>query len=175
MKEVKEREAELAQKYRDRAKERRENKAGENEEELVSTTANFRAVAPNFNSDDNADRRRQIIEESKYLGGDLEHTHLVKGLDYALLQKVRAELEKEQLSDNDLDDEDEEKSKLKERADEREEKSDAEEEEEEEPESSKDKLKFSLKPKLLTKSDAAAIAASLSKGKGILKLDNKKK
>lgn len=29
------------------------------------------------------------VEETKYLGGDLEHTHLVKGLDYALLQKVR--------------------------------------------------------------------------------------
>ncbi len=29
------------------------------------------------------------IEESKFLGGDLEHTHLVKGLDFALLQKVR--------------------------------------------------------------------------------------
>ncbi|KAF1741180.1 hypothetical protein MXB_3415 [Myxobolus squamalis] len=25
---------------------------------------------------------------SKYLGGDFEHTHLVKGLDYALLEKV---------------------------------------------------------------------------------------
>jgi hypothetical protein len=27
----------------------------------------------------------------QYLGGDMEHTHLVKGLDYALLQKVRLE------------------------------------------------------------------------------------
>ena len=33
-------------------------------------------------------KRKQAIEESKYLGGDIEHTHLVKGLDYALLQKV---------------------------------------------------------------------------------------
>ena len=31
-----------------------------------------------------------MIQESKYLGGDMEHTHLVKGLDFALLQKVRA-------------------------------------------------------------------------------------
>lgn len=30
-----------------------------------------------------------LFQESKYLGGDMEHTHLVKGLDYALLQKVR--------------------------------------------------------------------------------------
>jgi IK cytokine len=29
------------------------------------------------------------VEESKYLGGDMEHTHLVKGLDFALLAKVR--------------------------------------------------------------------------------------
>ena len=35
-----------------------------------------------------AERRKQVIEESKYLGGDMEHTHLVKGLDYALLEKV---------------------------------------------------------------------------------------
>lgn len=35
-----------------------------------------------------AERRKQVIQESKYLGGDMEHTHLVKGLDYALLDKV---------------------------------------------------------------------------------------
>ena len=28
------------------------------------------------------------VEDSKFLGGDTDHTHLVKGLDYALLQKV---------------------------------------------------------------------------------------
>jgi hypothetical protein len=27
-------------------------------------------------------------KDSKYLGGDIAHTHLVKGLDFALLQKV---------------------------------------------------------------------------------------
>ena len=31
------------------------------------------------------------IDDSKYLGGDVDHTHLVKGLDYALLNKVRSE------------------------------------------------------------------------------------
>ena len=36
-----------------------------------------------------AGKRKQLIANSKYLGGDMEHTHLVKGLDYALLQKVR--------------------------------------------------------------------------------------
>lgn len=35
-----------------------------------------------------AEKRRQLIQESKFLGGDMEHTHLVKGLDFALLQKV---------------------------------------------------------------------------------------
>lgn len=29
------------------------------------------------------------IEDSKFLGGDVDHTHLVKGLDFALLQKVK--------------------------------------------------------------------------------------
>jgi hypothetical protein len=40
----------------------------------------------------NAQLERDItqisVEDSKFLGGDVEHTHLVKGLDYALLQKV---------------------------------------------------------------------------------------
>lgn len=29
--------------------------------------------------------------ESKFLGGDIQHTHLVKGLDYVLLDKVSDE------------------------------------------------------------------------------------
>lgn len=33
-----------------------------------------------------------MIQESKFLGGDMEHTHLVKGLDFALLQKVSADI-----------------------------------------------------------------------------------
>jgi len=89
-----EKEAELASKYRDRAKERRavqdqdEETAAANEK----ATQNYHAVNPNA-TDGEADRRRnQIIQESKFLGGDMEHTHLVKGLDYALLQKVRAEI-----------------------------------------------------------------------------------
>ncbi|XP_071787633.1 protein Red-like [Asterias amurensis] len=88
-----EREAELAKKYRNRAQERREGKNESEETEVVSTTANYRAVAPDSQAGDTAsNRRKQLIEESKYLGGDMEHTHLVKGLDYALLHKVRAEI-----------------------------------------------------------------------------------
>merc|ERR1740128_771627 len=58
-----------------------------------SSTGAYRAVAPNARDNhDAAERRRQMIQESKYLGGDMEHTHLVKGLDFALLQKVRSEI-----------------------------------------------------------------------------------
>uniref|UniRef100_A0A1X7SYJ9 RED-like N-terminal domain-containing protein n=1 Tax=Amphimedon queenslandica TaxID=400682 RepID=A0A1X7SYJ9_AMPQE len=39
-----------------------------------------------------SEKRKQLIANSKYLGGDIEHTHLVKGLDYALLQKVHSEM-----------------------------------------------------------------------------------
>ena len=50
-----------------------------------------------------ADRRKQAIENSKYLGGDMEHTHLVKGLDFALLQKVRAEIDTKEAEEQQLD------------------------------------------------------------------------
>ncbi len=32
------------------------------------------------------------IERSKYLGGDVAHTHLVKGLDWALYDRTRQSL-----------------------------------------------------------------------------------
>ncbi|MGH0131412.1 UNVERIFIED_CONTAM: hypothetical protein FKN15_046465, partial [Acipenser sinensis] len=84
-----ERERELAEKYRDRARERRDGVNKDYEEtELISTTANYRAVGPTAEADKSAaEKRRQLIQESKFLGGDMEHTHLVKGLDFALLQK----------------------------------------------------------------------------------------
>jgi hypothetical protein len=34
-------------------------------------------------------------DKTKFLGGDLEHTHLVKGLDYALLAKIKEQTAKE--------------------------------------------------------------------------------
>lgn len=85
---------ELADKYRDRARERRD---GANPDyqipENSNSTSAYRAVAPDMKSGfDAAERKRQMIQESKFLGGDMEHTHLVKGLDYALLQKVRSEI-----------------------------------------------------------------------------------
>ncbi|CAN0424539.1 unnamed protein product, partial [Laminaria digitata] len=64
-------------KYRDRAEERRKG-----------------------HNPDYADKLNQMAtmdaETTKYLGGDVEHTHLVKGLDYALLVKIREEDEKQQ-------------------------------------------------------------------------------
>ncbi|XP_023030404.1 IC cytokine homolog beag [Leptinotarsa decemlineata] len=86
--------AELAEKYRDRASERRSGVNPDYQvDDPIATAQAYRAVAPDLKSGfDAAERRRQMIQESKFLGGDMEHTHLVKGLDYALLQKVRSEI-----------------------------------------------------------------------------------
>ncbi|XP_043215795.1 protein Red-like [Amphibalanus amphitrite] len=104
--------AELAKKYRDRAKERRDGDETpapgaqpdlpSQPDESNSTASAYRAVAPDLKSGlDAAERRRQQIQESKFLGGDMEHTHLVKGLDYALLQKVRSEIQAMELEHED--------------------------------------------------------------------------
>jgi len=74
--------AQQEDKYLDRAALRREGK-GEFEK-VAAEWENFGEVA---------------VEQSKYLGGDLDHTHLVKGLDFALLNKVRTELTKQQKVD----------------------------------------------------------------------------
>ncbi|KAL7670802.1 hypothetical protein ACOME3_005725 [Neoechinorhynchus agilis] len=89
--------AHLSRKYRDRAKERRENTKRDLDNPqitAISLEESYRTVAaPGIKPIlDPAIRRRKIIEESKYLGGDISHTHLVKGLDYALLKKIRAEI-----------------------------------------------------------------------------------
>ncbi|XP_071124419.1 protein Red-like [Mytilus edulis] len=96
-----EKQKELEEKYRDRARERRDGHNKDYEEtEIVSTTADYRAVAPDVKAGENyAERRKQVIQESKYLGGDMEHTHLVKGLDFALLEKVRAEISNKEKED----------------------------------------------------------------------------
>lgn len=100
--------AELALKYRDRARERRDgdNPDYQKDDPTASIPA-YRAVAPDVKSVvDAAEKRKQMIEESKFLGGDMEHTHLVKGLDYALLQKVKAEIQiKDDSGDEDEQDE----------------------------------------------------------------------
>jgi len=55
--------------YRDRAAERREGRNLDYDDEITKLVD-------------------MDVEKSKYLGGDLKHTHLVKGLDFALLNKV---------------------------------------------------------------------------------------
>ena len=85
---------ELALKYKDRAKERREKqKSIENDftvqmlNRTNETTSNFN-ISRKMNTNVLSNAKFTTEEESKYLGGDLEHTHLVKGLDYSLLNKV---------------------------------------------------------------------------------------
>ena len=63
-------------KYRDRAEERR-------------TDSN-----KDYSTDDNIAALEVDAEASKYLGGDVAHTHLVRGLDRALLEKTRTDLSK---------------------------------------------------------------------------------
>ncbi|XWS26531.1 hypothetical protein CRYUN_Cryun26dG0039500 [Craigia yunnanensis] len=88
-------------KYRDRAKERRED---QNPDYEPTELGSFHAVAPPGNVDLLlADAQKISIEKSKYLGGDVEHTHLVKGLDYALLNKVRSEIDKKPDAGEDAD------------------------------------------------------------------------
>ena len=97
--------------YRDRAAERRKGDDGQvDEAELrAKMMSGYRAVPGTMSAVASvAERRRMEIQvgeadlnlpnsfsfqESKYLGGDIEHTHLVKGLDYSLLNKVRSEME----------------------------------------------------------------------------------
>lgn len=92
--ERKEEEKERTDKYRDRAEERRKGLGDEykdNEALLSAYKANAAAESGNVLDGESNDARKLEIEQSKFLGGDMEHTHLVKGLDYALLQKIRSE------------------------------------------------------------------------------------
>ncbi|KAG6551798.1 hypothetical protein Mapa_006615 [Marchantia paleacea] len=80
--------------YRDRAKERRED-VNPDYDHTAAELGSLHAVAPPGTVDlRTSDAHRISIENSKFLGGDVEHTHLVKGLDYALLHKVRSEIDK---------------------------------------------------------------------------------
>ncbi|KAF0691622.1 Aste57867_17192 [Aphanomyces stellatus] len=63
-------------KYRDRAAERR---SGAN---------------PDYQGLDHIDTHEMDAETTKFLGGDMKHTHLVKGLDLALLSQLKREKEK---------------------------------------------------------------------------------
>lgn len=106
----------ILSRYRDRARERRD---GNNPDYLCTTdglgdpTA-YQAVGPDIKYNIRmAERRRQLIQESKYLGGDMAHTHLVKGLDFALLNKVRCEIEAKTQEDVPVEENIEEDTDLK--------------------------------------------------------------
>ncbi|CAH1404631.1 unnamed protein product [Nezara viridula] len=86
----------LLSRYRDRARERREGKNPDYlcvSDNVIDPVA-YHTVGPDAKYNIIlAEKRKQLIHESKYLGGDMAHTHLVKGLDFALLNKVRSEIE----------------------------------------------------------------------------------
>ncbi|KAJ1769558.1 hypothetical protein LPJ67_007126, partial [Coemansia sp. RSA 1938] len=71
-------------KYRDRAAERRQTVVDPHEPHTADTTA------PVLH-DSALSEQQRLYEQSKHLGGDSEHTHLVKGLDYLLLEKMRTQ------------------------------------------------------------------------------------
>ncbi|KAI8086333.1 RED-like protein N-terminal region-domain-containing protein [Halteromyces radiatus] len=74
--------------YRDRAAERRVGEQQQEPSEDQQTTEDLlRPMEQNEALD-----AQQVYEQSKYLGGDIQHTHLVKGLDFTLLNKVRQQI-----------------------------------------------------------------------------------
>ncbi|KAI6181337.1 Elongation of very long chain fatty acids protein [Aphelenchoides besseyi] len=98
----------IMRRYRDRAAERRKGTLDGQDVEFRAKLANglhaFRNDDPKISA---TDRREQEIRESKFLGGDIEHTHLVRGLDYQLLNKTRDDIQnkksvKEEEKDVDL-------------------------------------------------------------------------
>ncbi|KAI3381453.1 hypothetical protein SNEBB_000897 [Seison nebaliae] len=89
------REQELNEKYVDRAAERRKRELAE--QQATGTGQELTRKEFKLSSQIFSDKNRQVpIEESKWLGGDMTHTHMVKGLDYSLLQRVRKDIEKEE-------------------------------------------------------------------------------
>ncbi|KAE9553053.1 hypothetical protein FO519_003733 [Halicephalobus sp. NKZ332] len=76
---------EIMKQYRDRASERR--KVDDNKEmDEAAVRLMIHGIMP---TDSNNRRRDLTVEQSKLLGGDLEHTHMVRGLDYTLLEKMK--------------------------------------------------------------------------------------
>eukprot|EP00002_Diphylleia_rotans_P034675 TRINITY_DN7479_c0_g3_i1.p1 TRINITY_DN7479_c0_g3~~TRINITY_DN7479_c0_g3_i1.p1 ORF type:complete len:473 (-),score=114.32 TRINITY_DN7479_c0_g3_i1:696-2114(-) len=90
-------ESSLAFKYRDRARERREgvNPDYEGMEHLEIMNAIAASEDQSVGNGGGLFQNHLAMDKTKYLGGDVEHTHLVKGLDTVLLSKVRAEQVKE--------------------------------------------------------------------------------
>ncbi|KAI8920071.1 RED-like protein N-terminal region-domain-containing protein [Powellomyces hirtus] len=86
--------------YRDRAKERRQGinpDYVETEQMLAVLKASEESQSGVAPTDDVAPPATPGVsyEQSKYLGGDAKHTHMVKGLDYALLEKMQIDLKQQ--------------------------------------------------------------------------------
>ncbi|KAG2011814.1 hypothetical protein CC2G_011885 [Coprinopsis cinerea AmutBmut pab1-1] len=96
-------------KYRDRATERRLGQAHD--------FAHVEAVLSEFEKQAKEGNSADIEEKRKYLGGDSEHSVLVKGLDFALLEqnKARAALATDAVDDDSLEQAFSEASKPKKR------------------------------------------------------------
>lgn len=90
---------EILKNYRDRASERRKGMFSDETEisKLIRASKDIETVGSVLDASA-AETRKSQIQKSKYLGGDMEHTHLVKGLDYSLLNKVRTEIHEQQAS-----------------------------------------------------------------------------
>uniref|UniRef100_A0A915M7H5 Protein Red n=3 Tax=Meloidogyne TaxID=189290 RepID=A0A915M7H5_MELJA len=90
---------EILKNYRDRASERRKGMFSDETEisKLIRASKDVENVGSVLDASAGESRKMQI-QKSKYLGGDMEHTHLVKGLDYSLLNKVRTEIHEQQVS-----------------------------------------------------------------------------
>ncbi|PPQ67860.1 hypothetical protein CVT25_010299 [Psilocybe cyanescens] len=71
-----------ASKYRDRAAERRVGDGND--------YAHIEAVLEDFEKKNADEDKANVEEQRKYLGGDSEHSILVKGLDFALLEQNKA-------------------------------------------------------------------------------------
>ncbi|KAI9274892.1 RED-like protein N-terminal region-domain-containing protein [Helicostylum pulchrum] len=84
-------EEDLKSNYRDRAAERRQHTTDPTDDSQLSTEELLQRTQIEAGEELDA---KQLYDQSKFLGGDVTHTHLVKGLDFALLRKVRTDLEK---------------------------------------------------------------------------------
>ncbi|KAF7640417.1 hypothetical protein Mgra_00000237 [Meloidogyne graminicola] len=92
--------AEILKNYRDRASERRRGMfSDETEISKLIRASKESEIRSSVLDTSNSESRNLQIQKSKYLGGDMAHTHLVKGLDYSLLNKVRNEIHERQLSE----------------------------------------------------------------------------
>ena len=84
------------------AQKRKEEREGKSKSDDSKDDSGYRDRAQERRMDANPDYDPQFkiaetldAQQTQYLGGDTEHTHLVKGLDYALLRKIRKQQEQE--------------------------------------------------------------------------------